>query len=123
MTARNELVTLLDGLLPTDVDVIPYARAIDAPKRSTVLVRIDEVVPDPLPQVWRGYKFALVLIAARTDPDGPADDELDALLEDVLYAIDQSDTITWDKASRAVYRDTNPAYEVTLNVPFTKEQS
>ena len=122
MTARNEVVTLLDGILPTDVDVIAYARNIDPPKRSTVLVRVDEVVPNPLPQVWRGYRFALVLVAAKTDA-GPADDELDGLLEDVLHAIDTSDTITWDKASRAVYQDTNPAYEVVLNVPFSKEQS
>lgn len=121
MTARNEVVTTLEGILPAGVEVKAYARSIDPPDVPTVLVRVDEVVPNPLPQVWRGYQFALVLVPTKTDP-GPADDELDGLLEDVLFAIDQSDTITWAKATRGTYQDTAyPAYEVTLNVPFSKE--
>lgn len=105
------------------VDVIAYARGIDPPAVQTVLVRLDEVVPHPkVPQELNLYRFALVLLPTKTVA-GPADDELDGLLEDVLYAIHKTGNMTWSKATRGTYQDTTyPAFEVTLDVPFQKEQ-
>lgn len=132
MTARDEVVATLaaeagPGLPLAGVAVIAYARNIDPPQVPTVLVRVDEVSPsvpsrdNPIPNAWRTYGFALVLVPSTSEP-GTADDELDALLEDVLYAIDQHDRLTWTKATRGTYQDTTyPAYEVALTVPFTKE--
>ena len=122
MSARVQVTEAIAVAMPPGVDVIGYARQIAPPARSTVMVRIDEVTrPAGLPQGCRAYKFALVLIAAQTDPGGPADDELDALLEDVLHALDTGSDLTWDTASRAVYNETNPAYEVGLTVHTIKE--
>ena len=122
MSARAQVQSVLALAMPPGVDVIGYARQIDAPSKPTVMVRIDEVTrPAGLPQGCRAYKFALVLIAALTDPGGSADDELDGLLEDVLHAVDTGTDLTWESASRAVYNDTNPAYEVSLTVHTIKE--
>ena len=122
MSARAQVTAAIDAAMPDGVDVVGYARQIDPPARSTVMVRIDEVTrPAGLPTGCRAYKFALVCIAASTDPGGPADDELDGLLEDVLHALDVAPDLTWETASRAVYNDTNPAYEVVLTVHTIKE--
>lgn len=127
MTARAEVVTLLTAVLPTDVDVIPYARDIDAPARSTVMVRVDRVTPSPAMAGARVYETALVLVGKRTTA-GPADDEIDALLEDVLYALSRNEIpngVTWSQAVRATYGEpdgTNPAYEIALQVTATTEE-
>lgn len=122
MTARAELTAVLRGELTADIDVIAYARNIDAPTRSTVMVRVDQVNNDSPAAGLRVYQFALVLIAAKTTA-GPADDELDLLLEDVLAALTSQaipNGVVWSApATRATYGDpdpTNPAYEVPVTV-------
>lgn len=105
MTARAAVTAILTetGKLP-GVDVLAYARNIDPPERSTVMVRTDEVRPSEAAEGLQDYHIALVLLAARVEP-GPGDDELDALLEDVLYVVTSSYAadagITWTQARRA----------------------
>lgn len=124
--AREHIVTILTGALPSDVVVIPYARDIDPPSKSTVMVRIDTLRPSRAAGGLWQVDAALVLIAARTTP-GPADDELEALLQDVLYALNREDVATalsWTEAKRAVYGEpdpTNPAFEVAVTTHITKE--
>lgn len=123
-TARDTIAGLLrvEFTGRADVDVVGYARQIDAPARSTVMVRVDEVRPSRIPSAWRDYDVALVVIAAATAVEA-GEDELDAALEDVLHALDSSTSLTWTAAKRAVYADTNPAYEVALTVTVNKEES
>lgn len=127
MTARAEVIAALTaqvgpGLGLEGVNVIGYARSIAPPAKPTVLVRLDEVVPSPTnPQAENLHRYALVLIPTMTEP-GNADDELEALLEDVLYAIFKAGNLTWSKATRGTYQDTTyPAFEVALDVPILKE--
>lgn len=126
MLGRTEIVTALEAEMPEDVDVIPYARNIAAPDRSTVMVRIDAVKPSKIAGALWDVTGALVLIAAQTTP-GPADDELDGLLQDVLYALGRPATaaaLSWTEATRATYGEpdpTNPAYEVTVTTSIQKE--
>ena len=117
MTARAEVVAALRTVIPDDILVIPYAKVIDPPKAPTVLVRVDQV--EPL-KPWRRYGFALIVVTPYTNPDGPADENLDEVLEDVLYALDRHETITWDRARRSTFQE-RPAYLVSLSIPFTKE--
>lgn len=127
MSARSEVVTLLTAVLPTDVDVIPYARDIDPPVLDTVLVRLDRVIPSPAGEGLRVYEIALVLVGRLTTA-GPADDNLDGLLEDVLAALSRTEIpngVTWSEARRATYGEpdgTNPAYELSLAVTVTTAQ-
>lgn len=126
MLGREEIAALVGAGLDASVDVIPFARNIDPPSKSTVMVRIDAVRPSKATGALWEVDAALVLIAAKTAP-GPADEELDALLQDVLYALDQQDVanaISWSEAKRAVYGNpdpTNPAYEVAVNTHIQKE--
>jgi hypothetical protein len=123
VTARTEVVAALDPLLD-GVTVLPYARNVTPPAQPLVMVRVDRVEPaKELPNHNR-YTFALVLLGSKNEP-GPADDELDELLEQVIFAINsEQDVLTWESAARGTYENTSyPAYEVTVihNIKVTEE--
>jgi len=120
-TPRQILTAMLRAALPEDVDVQPYAHNMTGPERSTVMVRVDRARNAPAGLGMRDYDFALVCIAPKTTW-GPADDELDALLEDVLFALSSNsipNAVVFTEAVRATYGEpdaSNPAYEVTLSI-------
>lgn len=118
-TPRAQIAAALAASLPDDIKVMPYARNIDPPAQTTVMVRLDRVEPHPAAKGPRRYTFALVILAALTDPSGPADDELDNALEDVLHVIDKAPAYRYEKAERATYANTTPAYEVTIQAAHT----
>jgi len=122
VSARGALTDALETLLPPDVAVIPYAKQIDPPAKSTVMLRLDKVRPSTATNGHLDYDFALVLIAATTTT-GTADDELEDLLSDVLFALEKDHglAVTWTEATRATYADTNPAFEVPTTVTTAKE--
>ena len=126
MLARDEVVNLLAAHLPEGIEVIPYARNIDPPSVPTVMVRIDRVRPSQIAGSLWDVDVALILIATQVTP-GPADIELDGLLQDVLFALGKTDiqnAIRWTEATRAVFGEpepTNPAYEVMANTQVQKE--
>ena len=124
MTARAALHDALAALLPPDVELLPYAREIDPPSKSTVMLRLDTVKPSTAAGGLRDYTFALVLIGAKLTA-GRADDELEDLLDDVLFALEKDHglAVTWSEARRAVYNESNPAFEVPIVVTITKESA
>ena len=98
------------------VDVIPYAHSIDAPSTSTVMVQMPTIRPTVPPlSGHRLYEFTLVLVAAKVTP-GPADDEIEALVRDVLFAVESNAVpgMWWTVADRPQDAEpTNPVYLVT----------
>lgn len=120
-TPRSEVASVLTAALPADIRIIPYARSLDAAGATgTVMIRIDEVNPSANPQALREYVFALILVVPQTTT---ADDDLDALLEDVLHALESRDVpngIVWTHAARATFEEKFPAYQVDLTVHFAR---
>lgn len=115
---------LAASLEPAGVIVLPFARDVGVITAPTVMVRLDEVSRLPqAPASHQLYQYTLVVLVPQTEP-GPADVALDALLEDVLFAVEHNTTLPqWRTAKRGVWLDTTtPAYEVTLDVPHLKEQ-
>lgn len=116
-TARNEVASLLQSALPDDVAFYPYHQGPEVVTKRTVLVFTDEVVQTELPKTWN-YKFQVYLFSPLT-AIGKGDDELDAFLEDVLDALEGNaipNTVTWERATRIAFRETLPAYQITINV-------
>lgn len=122
---RDALVANLTDLEALNVKVIPYARTLDGLERVTLLVRVDEVRNSTVARGWRDFDVTLILATPRTDPTGPADDELDGALEDVLDVLDSPDAadigIRWSRATRATLDGNFPAYEIASTV--TTERS
>lgn len=117
MTLPRTLILAEISSLAPDHALVPYSRDI-VPTKTTVMVRLDEVTPTT-ERLARKYTAALVLITPRQAP-GPADDELDALLEDVLYVVDNAPGLTWTDAKRGTFVVDGvpllPTYEVTITV-------
>lgn len=128
MLARDSIVAALDAALPADIDVRPYASNIDPPAMTTVMVRVDKVRPSPHAGYAWEVEAALLVIAAKVTP-GPSDDELEAALQDVLYALDShvaTRALTWTEATRSVYGPedgdpTNPAYSIAVTTQTEQE--
>lgn len=119
MTLPRALILTALNTLTAEHHLIGYSRDI-TPTRTTVMVRIDEVTPT-VDAIARKYTAALILVTPLTNPNGPADDDLDALLEDVLYVVDNAPGLTWTAAKRGTYATSDgipicPAYEVTITV-------
>lgn len=115
---------LASELAAGDIVLIEHARQIAAPVRPTVMIRLDSTRPTALAGVGQAREttFSVIVLAAKTDPNGPADDELDALLEDVIAGIEAAPGLTWTTAKRAVYAETTPAYEITVTTHTTHTQ-
>lgn len=129
-TARAALFDLLVAAVPPPLDepdvdgsmgmdVLKYARDIDPPARTTLMLRADEVLRHPVvPMAARNYTFAIIVLPSSRTPD-VVDDELELALEEVLDAIERAPEFPqWTAARRVLFGSTEaPAYEVTL--PFT----
>lgn len=99
--------------------LVPYARDLDVTETPVVMLRLDDVKPGA-DGLARAYTYTLVLVTPLTDPTGPADDDLDLVLEDVIHVIElASDGIVWTAAKRGVYAERHPAYEVAITVYTT----
>lgn len=113
---RAELEPRLAG-----VEVMPYARDLDTVEGDTVMFRLDTVAPSVYGSGMWDYRFGLLLLVPETET-GAADDALEALLASTLLAIDKAAAgLTWTEATRAVYRDTVPAFEIKTTLTSTKE--
>lgn len=117
-TTRDEVVAKLAALagLPDDVDVIPYSRKLTNLERPAVLVKVEKVRPSKRAHGWREFDVTLILAIPQTDPNGPADDLLDGLLEDLLDLLESADAdalgVQWREATRTVLDETFNAYEI-----------
>lgn len=97
-----------------DTTVVPYPRAVDQPSKGRYAVLgVDSVDPGnvacPSATVTvQAYLFTHLTL------DAPAWDELDTWLDEALAAVDQQRAFRWTAAESVIYRDTHPAYRVTL---------
>lgn len=120
MSARATLAATLATALDPEVDIVEYARDGLTLTARTVMLRVDEVQRySAAPLARRRYVYALILAVPQTSTHGPADERLDAFLEEVLAAIEAAGTLPqWTTCRRGTYGKEYPAYEVVLPVDF-----
>lgn len=118
-TARALLAEVLEPLAADDLSVESYLRAPDTVAKRMVLISMEEVAPATAGLGMRDYQAQLVVVVPTTTT-GPADDDLDQLLDDVLDLLDSNDipnAVTWSKAKRGTYKDgVSPAFLVDVTV-------
>lgn len=121
MTARQLVVDELRLRLPEDeVDVGLATAGLGTLTRAAVRVRVDTVRPSTNPQAWHTYDLALVIVSALQDAEA-AEAELDDLLLDVLFAVEDTESLVWTTATRVTVDDSLHGYQVALTVHLTKE--
>lgn len=122
MQVRDNLVTILEGVLPPAYQVEPYARNLGNINAVAVMLRLDEVHPSKFAMGHWDVDAALLIVGPVVEP-GAGDEELEAALEDVLFALDQAEDLTWSTAKRATYGEPEPmfpAFEITVQITTKK---
>ena len=91
--------------------------------QATIIVAWDTVTPGRLPGTWLDAELTVYATTGRQQP-GAADDDIDALLADVLWALEgPDDRIRWGQARRVVLDDQSwPGWAITLTVTITQPQ-
>jgi hypothetical protein len=123
MEARDDLVAILAGVLPPTYGVEPYARNVGNIAAPTVMLRLDELRPSAYAGGHLDVDAALLVIGPETEP-GTGDEALEDALQDVLFALDQSDKLLWKSARRAMYGEPDPmfpAFEISVQITTKKE--
>lgn len=116
---RKQLADALAPHLP-GVRIIPNNRNVDVPDRPFTQISLMEI--DRLPEAPIGAHratFTVTVVTALTTPQ-KAEDDLDALVGDLVYAIDQIDWLDWEVAKKVVYGERHLAYDVTVHAVTTK---
>lgn len=114
MSARADLAAFLEAALPPTyrVSAAPTG-ASPEPGFDLCVVGTDEVNPGQVMAGSRGYTLTVIVVGKLATP-GPADDHLEALIEEVLDALDGLPWGQWTKAARGTYLETHPAFVVTV---------
>ena len=110
---RAALVLDLAAALP-DLDVWEYPKAPDQLLNDCLLVNTVGVRPPEVAQLGAVVRFELFAVCATTTgPD--AEDQLEALLDSVLIALDGMN-VEWTGATRYVVNEKHPAYRIEMEV-------
>src|SRR5690349_12424533 len=119
--ARDFIADQLKAHLPADYVVHAYAPQLDGVQGPVVLLQLSTIEPRPQAgQHKRVYNAKLLAVAPVADVDLATSEEVDALAEDVLLALDLSANVTWSTAQRASVDDTWAGWEITIaTVPVT----
>jgi hypothetical protein len=119
--ARDWVHARLVEHLPDTYQVERWAPQLDTVQAPTLLLRLDGIEPAPeAGQHQRRYLATVLAVSPRDDATADATDEVDAVAEDVLYAIDQSDQVTWTACKRVSVDDLWAGWEVAIRtIPLT----
>lgn len=110
---RKQLADALAPHMP-GVRIIPNNRNVDVPDRPFAQITLSEI--ERLPQAPIGHhraQFTVTVVTPLTTPQ-KAEDDLDALVGDLVHAIDQIDWLEWETAKKVIYGDRHLAYDVTV---------
>lgn len=110
---RKQLADQLAPFLP-GVKLVPSSRALDNLDRKVVQISLMEFSRLPeAPQGAHKATFTVTVVTPITTPQR-AEDELDALVGDLVNAIDGIDWLSWESARKVIYNDRYLAYDVTV---------
>lgn len=116
---RETLAALLRPSLPSGLRFLTYGRTLDGLTAPTLVLSLDEVVPSPQPQAWHRYQFSLKLIVPQAE-FAEADENLEALLVEVLLALEATALPAWTSATRVVVDETWHGYSITFTADFDR---
>lgn len=114
-TVRKNLMADLKPTLPRRWKIIPYGTKIDelTAKQVVAMIILESVQRAPeAPQGALLVTFSLIVIDPATGP-ATREDALDDDLTEMLWAIDEVETLSWTSAQRTIFQN-RVAYDITL---------
>lgn len=113
MSIRAQFADAIQAALPPDVPVIPAARNLDAISGPVVVLERTTVAKPP--NAMGGYlaTFVVHIVSPQVDRY-TQDDHLDDALDVLLVALDGIDWCHWDTATRSIWADSYPSFQVEV---------
>lgn len=123
MSVRSDVAAALKPLLPTRIKIIDVPRSLDGLEANHPVVVLYRESVKPAPNAMGTCLNSMSLWIINPGADlTRAENALDALLDEVLGALDDIMWLNWETAERSVFGDNQaPAYKITMTVLSTKE--
>ncbi len=116
---RKQLADQLEPLLP-GVKIVPASRNLDTLTQPVLQLSLRELSRlKDAPIGAHRAEFIVTIITPITTPQR-AEDDLDSLVADLIYGIDQIDGIGWETATKVTYSERHLAYDVVVFAAATK---
>lgn len=110
---RKQLSDALAPHLP-GVKIVAASRSLDKLTGPTAQLTLREFTRLPDAPIGKHKaEFTVTVITPLVTPQR-AEDDLDALVADLVHGIDQIDWLSWESARKVIYADTHLAYDVTV---------
>ncbi|TFC94572.1 hypothetical protein E3T28_14820 [Cryobacterium sinapicolor] len=122
MTARQQLEAELRKLVPKTWKIVAYQDGLDTLDKVTLMLKQSAIEKAPAaPQGAHIVSYVLTLIDPALDAQ-KAEIALDASVDDLLFKLDGIQWLTWSRAEKVQFSDTNMAYDVTVEVITRKAE-
>lgn len=121
MGVRAQLLEVVKPTLPKAWKIVPFQTNLDTIDTPTVMFKIKTIERLPAaPQSSHLVTFTLTVIEPK-DSGEKAEDSVEDDLDKVVFALDAAPSIRRATATRVVYNDRNPAYDIEIEVVTQKE--
>lgn len=112
--ARTAIATLLRLTIP-GLTVVEFGRQADQPDKRRVTITASGILGPRVACPARSYELLLSAVTPLTDP-GPADDDLDELVDQVLEALDAAGVEWGERVERGTWLEAHHAYLITATI-------
>lgn len=121
MTVRSDLAALLKPLLPKTWKIVPFAEDYTVGTHHVVMLVPQTITRAPeAPMGVLRHTYNVIVIEPKTDPE-KAEDSLDDAVGQLLHAIEVTPGIGFSEATRTVWNDSNPSWDISMSVYSQKE--
>lgn len=117
---RNVLAELLAPVTAGMKTIRSYA-GLERLEQPVMIIKQNRIEPHPaLPTNSHLIGFVVTIASPYADVDR-AEDQLDGLVNDLIHAIDDTDSIMWTSADRTQVQDQFHAYDINVQLISKKE--
>ncbi|CAG7618427.1 hypothetical protein ACFPZL_01145 [Leucobacter soli] len=116
---RKQLQDALEPHLP-GMKIIPAMRNVDVPDKPFAQLALTRLERLPAAPIGKHRATFVVTVVTPLSTPQRAEDDLDTLVGDLVYAIDGIDWLDWETAEKVTYGDRHLAYDVTVHAVTRK---
>ncbi|MBF4565398.1 hypothetical protein [Plantibacter sp. VKM Ac-2876] len=119
---RQYLADTIKPLLPKRWNLVPYqAPSLDKLAVPTVVISTKSFTPTPTaPRSSLTHTFTVTVIDPATDNE-KAEEALEDEVMELVYALEQLDSLVWENAERVQWADRLMAWDITLTLITTRK--